>query len=71
MKLISARIQNYRSIEDINISFENNTKIFVGLSETGKSNLLKALNTLSSSCEINKRDIREDIQRKVRILSFL
>lgn len=36
MKLISARIQNYRSIEDINISFENNTKIFVGLSETGK-----------------------------------
>lgn len=61
MKLISARIQNYRSIEDINISFENNTKIFVGLSETGKSNLLKALNTLSSSCEINKRDIREDI----------
>lgn len=28
MKLISANIVNYRSIEDINIDFEYNTKIF-------------------------------------------
>lgn len=40
MKLVSARILNYRSVEDINIDFEYNTKIFVGLSETGKSNLV-------------------------------
>ena len=62
MKLVSARIFNYRSIEDVNIDFEYNTKIFVGLSETGKSNLLKALNTLSSSSKTTPRDIREDIE---------
>ena len=62
MKLISANIVNYRSIEDINIDFEYNTKIFVGLSETGKSNLLKALNTLSSTVNTSTRDIREDIE---------
>lgn len=62
MKLVSARILNYRSVEDINIDFEYNTKIFVGLSETGKSNLLKALNTLSSTSKTTHRDIREDIE---------
>lgn len=62
MKLISANIVNYRSIEDINIDFEYNTKIFVGLSETGKSNLLKALNTLSPTAKTSTRDIREDIE---------
>ena len=62
MKLVSARIFNYRSIEDINIDFDYNTKIFVGLSETGKSNLLKALNTLSPLSNTTPRDIREDIE---------
>lgn len=62
MKLVSANIVNYRSIEDINIDFEYNTKIFVGLSETGKSNLLKALNTLSPTAKTSTRDIREDIE---------
>ena len=61
MKLVYAKIINYRSIEELKIEFEHNTKIFVGVSGTGKSNLLKALNTLSSSTDISPRDIREDI----------
>lgn len=62
MKLVKAKIINYRSIENVNINFDYNTKIFVGLSETGKSNLLKALNTLSPLIKTTTRDIREDIE---------
>ena len=69
MKLITATIKNYRSIEDIKIDFENNTKIFVGLSETGKSNLLKALNTLSPSVNTELKDVREDVESSE--LSFI
>lgn len=61
MKLLKAKIENYRSIKDITIDFEYSTKIFVGLSETGKSNILKALFTLKQSQKTSARDIREEV----------
>lgn len=59
MKIISCEIKNFRSIENMKFNLEHDTKILVGLSETGKSNILKALKYFSKDEKIDKRDIRE------------
>lgn len=61
MELVSAKIKNFRSIEEINIDIENDTKILVGLSESGKSNLLKALSVLSEDVEFQDNYLRDSI----------
>ena len=47
MKITKVRIENFKSIESIEIPFDKNgnsfTKIFVGVNESGKSNILEAL----------------------------
>ena len=47
MIITKAKITNFKSIEDIEISFDkigdSYTKIFVGINESGKSNILEAL----------------------------
>ncbi len=45
MKLISARIRNFKSLEDVTLNFRDLT-IIVGANATGKSNCLKALEFL-------------------------
>ena len=42
MKLISARIRNLKSLEDVTLNFRDLT-IIVGANATGKSNCLEAL----------------------------
>lgn len=61
MELVNVEINNYRSIEKLKLDFEKNTKVFIGVSETGKSNLLKALNVISPNYGFEKKDIRENI----------
>lgn len=46
MKLTSAEITNYRSIKQLTIDFLNGCEILIGINESGKSNILKALQTL-------------------------
>ena len=60
MKLKKVEIKNFRSIEHLEIMMEKNTKIFLGLSGTGKTNLLKALSTLSENTNISRNDVREN-----------
>ena len=47
MKITKVRIENFKSIESMEIPFDKNgnsfTKIFVGVNESGKSNILEAL----------------------------
>ncbi len=53
MIITKARIINFKSIEDIEIPFnkigDSYTKIFVGINESGKSNILEALSFYESS----------------------
>lgn len=63
MKLKGVEIVNYRSIEKIIIPIDNECKIFVGRSETGKSNILHALSTLDELYKTNSEDVRADIGR--------
>ena len=59
MKLNKVKIENFRSINILNIDFAKSFRILVGKNESGKSNLLKALSLLDPSTEIVKEDIRE------------
>ena len=46
MRLISAKIKNFKSLEDVELDFRDLT-IIVGANATGKSNCLKALEFLN------------------------
>ena len=46
MRLISAKIKNFKSLEDVELNFRDLT-IIVGANATGKSNCLKALEFLN------------------------
>lgn len=58
MKLNKIHIVNYRSIEDLVITTDTSCQAFIGINESGKSNILKAISHLSPTVEINKRDVR-------------
>ncbi len=62
MKLSRVEIKNFRSIADTTVSFENPCRVLVGINESGKSNVLKALRLLSDDygpSAIN--DVREQL----------
>jgi predicted ATP-dependent endonuclease of OLD family len=59
MIIKKATIQNFKSIEYVDIDFSNDCKLFVGLSECGKTNLLLALRTLDKSFSVDKTYIKE------------
>lgn len=44
MKLINARIKNFRLLEDVSISFETDTTVIVGRNNTGKTSLTEIFN---------------------------
>lgn len=49
MKLKEAIIRNFRSIKDVSIEFDPPCRVLVGLNESGKSNILRALALLSDA----------------------
>jgi len=57
MRLQSVEISNYRSLKDLTIEFTDNCLILVGVNESGKSNILKALSLLGDSIPLDG-DIR-------------
>lgn len=59
MKLKLVEIENFRSIESVSIDFNPSCRILVGINESGKSNILKALSLLGESFSPKKEDVRE------------
>ena len=60
MKLNRVEIKNFRSIEDITIEFEPACRVLVGINESGKSNILRALAFLEKGYQpVVKDDLRE------------
>ena len=59
MKLSRVTIQNYLSIKEMEISFDPKCRILVGINESGKTNILKALKLLSPAASTTRKDLRE------------
>src|SRR5438270_5414153 len=59
MKLDRVLIKNYRSIPSLKITFEPKCRILVGINESGKTNILTALNLLDPKNITTLRDLRE------------
>src|SRR5262245_35803184 len=59
MRLTKAIIRNFRSIRNVTIDFEPSCRILVGINESGKSNILKALALLDPDRAVVPEDLRE------------
>lgn len=59
MRLNKAEITNYRSIKKEMISFDENCRVLVGINESGKSNILRALSMLSPHHKTEPSDERQ------------
>lgn len=60
MKLDKVNIMNFRSIEDVAIDFNPQCRVLVGINESGKSNVLKALSFLSDDYDPSRADDLRD-----------
>ncbi len=67
MELEKINIVNFRSIKDVSIDFGHKCRILVGINETGKTNILKALSLLDEKEPIRKEDIREPLPNEPKI----
>lgn len=59
MNLHRVEIKNFRSISEQTIYFSPKCRVLVGINESGKTNLLKALSMLSAQANPTKEDLRE------------
>jgi AAA ATPase domain len=59
MRLTKVRIKNFRSIADVTIELEPTCRILVGINESGKSNVLRAMSLLSADTGTTADDLRE------------
>jgi hypothetical protein len=59
MYLSRVSIKNYRSIRQLDVGFEPRCRILVGINESGKTNILAALNLLDTEVSTTRRDLRE------------
>lgn len=66
MRLLKARIKNFRSISDIEIIFEPKCRVLVGINESGKSNILKALSLLGAQ-KSSPEDVRQPLPTEQEI----
>ena len=62
MKISKVRIENFRSIKNIEVTFDPTCRVLVGINESGKSNILNALALLSPDRNpVKKDDLREPL----------
>lgn len=59
MVIEKVEIKNFRSIDSLEFNFDKNFQILVGINESGKSNILKALSLLSKEYKLRSDDIRD------------
>lgn len=61
MKLTRAEFKNFRSISDLKLSFEPMCRILIGINESGKSNILRALHLLDPKVPVQASDLRIEL----------
>jgi len=67
MQLKYTQIVNFRSIKTARIDFDQSCRILVGINESGKTNILKALSMIGESASPNPDDIREPLLKEKSI----
>ena len=67
MKLDRVQISNFRSIKELEIKFDPSCLVLVGINESGKSNILKALALLDDGNDPTKEDIRVPLRNEPKI----
>jgi len=62
MKLSRVHIRNFRSIQDVIVNIDPACRVLVGINESGKSNILRALSLLSEDRQpVKENDVREPL----------
>lgn len=62
MKLKYADIVNFRSIQTVKVDFEPSCRVLVGINESGKSNILRALSMIGEEFTPTAEDVREPLR---------
>ena len=70
MHLDRVEINNFRSIEELTITFKPKCRVLVGINESGKSNILEALSMLSDDRQPSKLDRRVGQPNEPRDMEF-
>ncbi len=60
MELKRVDIKNFRSISDLKLNISKSCKVLVGINESGKSNIIKALNYINSDIQLNVQDNKRE-----------
>jgi len=68
MKLKYADIVNFRSIQSIKVGFEPSCRVLVGINESGKSNILRALSMIGEEYTPTPEDVREPLPTEKSII---
>lgn len=58
MKLINVKIENFKSIQSLELKISGNLYCLVGKNETGKSNIFKAIQLIGNNTGINLDDLK-------------
>lgn len=61
MKLKRIEIENFKSIKDLSINFDESYHVLAGKNESGKTNILEAISYLDIKKPIDKTNIREPL----------
>ncbi|MCK1477103.1 AAA family ATPase [Bradyrhizobium sp. 197] len=59
MRLEKVQIRNFRSIQDVELELTPSCRILVGINESGKSNILRAISSLGGFTPSRSDDVRE------------
>lgn len=62
MKLASVQLTNFRSIASYELFFSYGCQVLIGINESGKSNILRALQLLDPDIQTSHSDIRIERQ---------
>ena len=67
MKLKYTNIINFRSIQNVQVDFDPSCRVLVGINESGKSNILRALSMIGDGFTPTPEDVREPLPREKSI----
>lgn len=70
MRISKLRIENYRNLDGVSISFDEDVSYIVGENNLGKTNVLDLLNTIINQATISEEDFA-DIEKRAGALVTL
>src|SRR3989344_3271495 len=64
MRLKYVKIINFRSIQEARVDFDPSCRTLVGINESGKTNILRALATIGGDYTPDAEDVREPLPKE-------